>query len=318
MRFKFLGKIYRNEPTSLLIFRRSVIVISIGFLIAILVVLCIEFHDELPSVNTRFTSSDYLPLPRICSDYIIKTIYNNSSSGRPYSGAFLSNYNATFSTGDTMIALNIYITDSTYNVSNQISSMVMAAFDQEYDIYPKYFINGDMLPPFEESLVWKNTYFLSQPTSDRNVYYWKFTRTIKYAIISDIWSYIGTPKYIKQPYIESNLRVLSGIWSAITGFYIFLFGIGLISPWGFVQKLKPFRNEYGKRLSPFVVDSQSDEFDAEEKSDTKEHEISSILRRIENLEKSDRFNKEYIIDVSFLSFAKTDTSLANNSSSTLM
>ncbi|CAG8844486.1 44721_t:CDS:1, partial [Gigaspora margarita] len=93
---------------------------------------------------------------------------------------------------------------------------------------------------------------------------------------------------------------------------------GLISPWGFVQKLKPFRNEYGKRLSSFVMDSQSDKFDTEEKSDTKEHEISSILKRLENLEKSDRFNKEYMIDVSFLSFAKTDTSLANNSSSTLM
>ncbi|CAG8552780.1 4371_t:CDS:1, partial [Gigaspora margarita] len=63
MLIRFLGKIYKNEPTSLLIFRRSVIVISMGLLIAILVGLCIEFHDELPSVNTRFTTSDYLPLP---------------------------------------------------------------------------------------------------------------------------------------------------------------------------------------------------------------------------------------------------------------
>ncbi|KAF0526236.1 hypothetical protein F8M41_014135 [Gigaspora margarita] len=235
MLIRFLGKIYKNEPTSLLIFRRSVIVISIGFLIAILVVLCIEFHDELPSVNTRFTSSDYLPLPnihfyhdynftidcllmdnthltrpRICSDYIIKTMYNNFSSDRPYYGAFLSNYNATFSTGETIITLNIYITNSTYNVSNQISSMVMTAFDQEYDIYmyPKYSINGGIPPPFEESLIWKNMYFLSQPTSDRNIYYWRFTRTIKYAIISDIWNYIGTPNYIKQPYIESNIQAV--------------------------------------------------------------------------------------------------------------
>ncbi|CAG8856508.1 7144_t:CDS:1, partial [Gigaspora margarita] len=59
----------------------------------------------------------------ICSDYIIKTIYNNFSSDRPYSGAFLSNYNATFSTGETIITLHMYITDSTYNVSNQLSSM---------------------------------------------------------------------------------------------------------------------------------------------------------------------------------------------------
>ncbi|CAG8482885.1 16823_t:CDS:2 [Gigaspora rosea] len=303
MLIKFLGKIYKNEPTSLLIFRRFVIVISIGLLIAILIGLCIEFHNELPSVNTRFTSSDYFPLPK-------------------------------------------------------------------YDIFPKALINGDLLSPFEVSLMWKNQYFLSQPTSDRIAYYWRFTRTIKYTLNSDILSYFGKPTYIKQPYIESNMQVvplpfadansnesfitnssaqanqvlyamlqfgaepnaylkeeieqnktilsllgvLGGIWSAITGFYIFLFGLGLFSPWGFVQKLKPFRNEYGKRLSPFVEDSQSDGFNTKEQSDTKEHEISSILKRLENLEKSDRFYKEYIIDVS-LSFVKTDTSLANNSSS---
>ncbi|CAG8744881.1 1175_t:CDS:2 [Gigaspora margarita] len=87
---------------------------------------------------------------------------------------------------------------------------------------------------------------------------------------------------------------------------------------GFSQRLKPFRNEYGKSLSPFVEDSQSDGFDAKEKSDAKEHEISSILKRLENLKKSDRLYKEYIIDVSFLSLAKTDASLANNNSSSLM
>ncbi|KAF0520790.1 hypothetical protein F8M41_016073 [Gigaspora margarita] len=119
--------------------------------------------------------------------------------------------------------------------------------------------------------------------------------------------------YLKEE-IEQKRKLRSwGIWSAITGFYVFLFGFGLISQWGFAQRLKPFRNEYGKSLSPFVEDSQSDGFDAKEKSDAKEHEISSILKRLENLEKSDRLYKEYIIDVSFLSLAKTDASLANNS-----
>ncbi|RIB25558.1 hypothetical protein C2G38_2165640 [Gigaspora rosea] len=328
MLIKFLGKIYKNEPTSLLIFRRFVIVISIGLLIAILIGLCIEFHNELPSVNTRFTSSDYFPLPNIY---------------------FVHEHHFTI---DCFLIYNDYLTP-------------------KYDIFPKALINGDLLSPFEVSLMWKNQYFLSQPTSDRIAYYWRFTRTIKYTLNSDILSYFGKPTYIKQPYIESNMQVvplpfadansnesfitnssaqanqvlyamlqfgaepnaylkeeieqksktilsllgvLGGIWSAITGFYIFLFGLGLFSPWGFVQKLKPFRNEYGKRLSPFVEDSQSDGFNTKEQSDTKEHEISSILKRLENLEKSDRFYKEYIIDVS-LSFVKTDTSLANNSSS---
>ncbi|CAG8713298.1 5928_t:CDS:1, partial [Gigaspora rosea] len=60
------------------------------------------------------------------------------------------------------------------------------------------------------------------------------------------------------------------------------------------------------------MDSQSDEFDTKEKFDTKKHEIPSILKRLENLEKSDRFYKEYIIDFSFLSFAKTGASLDNS------
>ncbi|CAG8769780.1 2307_t:CDS:2, partial [Gigaspora rosea] len=111
------------------------------------------------------------------------------------------------------------------------------------------------------------------------------------------------------------LGIIGGIWSAITGFYIFLFGLGLISPWGFVQRLKPFRNEYEKGLLPYLVDSQSDEYETEEKSDTKDYRISSILNRLENLEKINQLYKECIIDSSFLSFAKMDAPLTNNNSS---
>ncbi|CAG8837379.1 30977_t:CDS:2, partial [Gigaspora margarita] len=196
-----------------------------------------------------------------------------------------------------------------------------------YDIYPKY-INGGILPPFEESLIWKNVYYLSQPKSDRNIYYWRFTRTIKYAINSDILSYFGTPKYIKQSYIESNIQAVpfadtifneSFITNSSTQANRVLYAMFQFAadPNTYLKEEREQKNEYGKSLSPFVVDSQSNGFDAKEKSDTKEHEISSILKRLENLEKSDRFYKEYIIDVSFLSFAKTDASLANNSNSSL-
>ncbi|CAG8775491.1 23650_t:CDS:1, partial [Racocetra persica] len=55
--------------------------------------------------------------------------------------------------------------------------------------------------------------------------------------------------------------------------------------WGFVQKLKPFRNQYEKNLLPCTVDSPSDELDTEEKSGIKEHGNASILKRLDNLEK---------------------------------
>ncbi|RIB25561.1 hypothetical protein C2G38_2067128 [Gigaspora rosea] len=122
---------------------------------------------------------------------------------------------------------------------------------------------------------------------------------------------LADPKIRQREEIEQKdktvlnlLGILGGIWSAITGFYIFLFGLGLISPWGFVQRLKPFRNEYEKGLLPYLVDSQSDEYETEEKSDTKDYRISSILNRLEKLEKINQLYKECIIDSSFLSFAK--------------
>ncbi|CAG8797246.1 749_t:CDS:2, partial [Gigaspora rosea] len=72
----------------------------------------------------------------------------------------------------------------------------------KYDLYPKY--DKQSVSPFEESLYWKNGYVLV----DRSVYFFNFTRIIKYSIVPDIWSYFGRPNYNEQPYIESNIQII--------------------------------------------------------------------------------------------------------------
>ncbi|CAG8492314.1 6391_t:CDS:2, partial [Racocetra fulgida] len=164
-----------------------------------------------------------------CSNYISNTIYDASPS-RPYSGAFLPDYNVTPSTETTIIDLDIFIVDPAYN---------------KYDPNLR---DQSMLTPYDLSLTTKNAYFLSQPKR-----------------------------------------------------------LGLFSPWGFVQKLKPFRKQYETTLLPFTADSSSDELDTEEKSDIKEHGNASILKRLDNLEKF----LQFYIDTSLLPSVKTDASLTD-------
>ncbi|CAG8742739.1 1233_t:CDS:2 [Dentiscutata erythropus] len=107
------------------------------------------------------------------------------------------------------------------------------------------------------------------------------------------------------------LGIIGGIWSFMAAFYIYLFGLGLIYPWGIVQKSRLFKNKYKKKLLPFA-DLQSDEPDIEDKSNTKEYEISSIKKQLDNLKKRVQFY-ENIIDISLLNSIKADD--IDNSSS---
>ncbi|CAG8723866.1 36535_t:CDS:10, partial [Racocetra persica] len=59
--------------------------------------------------------------------------------------------------------------------------------------------------------------------------------------------------------ILNLLGVAGGIWGVIAAFYILLFGPGLISPWGFVQRSKLYRNHYEKNILPSVDESDSTE-----------------------------------------------------------
>ncbi|CAG8786747.1 7836_t:CDS:2, partial [Racocetra persica] len=80
-------------------------------------------------------------------------------------------------------------------------------------------------------------------------------------------------------------------------------GAGLISPWGFVQKSKLFRNRYEKNILPLA-----------DESDTTEDFNSPIQKRLNNLEKRIQFYENYIIDNSLLnSIKKEDQSTISNS-----
>ncbi|CAG8810298.1 4446_t:CDS:2, partial [Cetraspora pellucida] len=112
--------------------------------------------------------------------------------------------------------------------------------------------------------------------------------------------------------VLSLLGILGGIWSALTAFYIFLFGLGLISPWGFVQRSRPFKRQYQQSL----LNSQSDKSNEKEYLITEEPENLSIQKRLDDLEKRverlERINnyyREYIIDTSFITSIKSDSSL---------
>ncbi|CAG8810034.1 16417_t:CDS:2, partial [Cetraspora pellucida] len=183
-------------------------------------------------------------------------------------------------------------------------------------------------PPtaFEESLVYKNLYYLSQPKNDINIYFWRFNRVIRQPISSPFLGYLGYSLHNgneNQPYIESDLQavpfilsllgIIGGIWSSMVAFYVFLFGLGIISPWGFVQRSKPFKDAYKEKLSLLALDLQSDEPDINEKPNIKEFEISSMRKRLDNFEKRLQFY-ENIVDTSILTSDKTNASPTTGSS----
>ncbi|CAG8534356.1 30098_t:CDS:10 [Gigaspora margarita] len=110
------------------------------------------------------------------------------------------------------------------------------------------------------------------------------------------------------------LGILGGIWSAMAAFYVFLFGLGLISPWGFVHKSRPFKDQYKKNLLMTTMDLQFDKLDEIEKYSTEKYENSSSQKRLDDLEKQvehlkklNQFYIECIIDTSFLNSIKTDS-----------
>jgi len=53
----------KNEPKSILIFRRSVVVILIALTIVAFVILCKGVQDEIPSINTTLNVAKSLPVP---------------------------------------------------------------------------------------------------------------------------------------------------------------------------------------------------------------------------------------------------------------
>ncbi|KAF0501057.1 hypothetical protein F8M41_020170 [Gigaspora margarita] len=336
-----LFRLTYSEPTSVKIFRRSVIVLCVGLSIAVFIVLCIQIYNELPTVNIIYRTARNLPTPNIyfnygynftvncaftnttgnynCDNAISRTTYNTTKS--QYIVSFVSN---TAITSPVTYALSINITDPRYNITNQTDYMEMYAYDKEYDlnIIP---LSGNQIQ-FEDSLIH---------------YEWTFDRCIRKALILDALSYFGRQKYLKMPYLDSHmstvstansdlrtnnsyfailrlmtsppfivteeteersktilnvLGIIGGIWSGVAAFYIFLFGPGLISPWGFVQT-RLFKSHYKKDALPFVY----------EPDNTDDSNIS-IQNKLNNLEKRIEFYDRFIFDDPLLDFIKQESS----------
>ncbi|CAG8811949.1 36449_t:CDS:2, partial [Racocetra persica] len=186
--------------------------------------LFIEVYNELPSIKTTYNSVDSVPIPHIyfahnynftilctmqnlnndsegyreCSESIIAPKYNPNNI-LSYSGAFLSDYVVNSDTGPTLFDLDIFIIDP-------IFAMVMSALDSEYDNNLQDLAGTPT--PFENSNFIKNQYYIGQPQNDRITYLWSFSRTIRNIIIPNILSYFGSPRYIRMPYIESNMQLV--------------------------------------------------------------------------------------------------------------
>ncbi|CAG8768787.1 21227_t:CDS:2 [Dentiscutata erythropus] len=287
---------------------------------------------------TSFIEAAYLPVPNIyfnhdynftilcdstknavavnddCNEFIIETRNTTNSdllNYYKYSGAFQPNYNATSDTGGTLFTLSIYITDPQYNSSNQ-----------KYDNYD---IDGQVLrgtpTPFEQSLFDSNEYFISQPKDDIIVNY-KCKIPEVYVVFPLAAPFMPSSNPVvkiekeqRNKTVFNLLGILGGIWSAMAAFYVFLFGLGLIAPWGFIHRSRPFKNQYEQDLLITTLDLQVNEFDDEKISGIEEHENSSTQKRLDDLEKQverlkkfNKFYREYIIDISFLNSIKTNSS----------
>ncbi|CAG8570030.1 6172_t:CDS:10 [Dentiscutata heterogama] len=298
-----------------------------------------ELSKEQPSISIDFNLSDKIPLPNMhiillltvivptdnysgsCPDYINNFKYSPSGvSDRPYGGAFLPNFDVTLKTGIPETILVIYVTDPGYNVSSQSTSINMEMInDLDYDLYLNPSRYNNPPTPFDYSLNLKNMFLLSQPKNDRVIVPLDDTNSLNktanrtlYAEIrffTDPSSPTKEEKEIKNKSVLNLLGIIGGIWSAMAAFYALLFGFGIISPWGLVQKSKLFKNKYKDKLLPFAADLQSEEHGTEEKLDTKERRNSSMQKRLDNLERRVQFY-DNVIDISLLTSVKTDASPA--------
>ncbi|CAG8492145.1 11606_t:CDS:10 [Dentiscutata erythropus] len=324
---RFLATETIGEPKTVKIIRYVVIFISVGLSIAVFVILCLGLRNELPSVDISYSTAKSLPTPwnYNCNNYISNTAFNTTS--KKYYAGFSSSNDITTRIG---YALSIKIIDPSYNITNQTDYMEMTAYDRRYDlnVIPP---SGQEIQ-FEETLSLKNTYFFGQPRNDIARYDWVFDRCIRHALVTDVLSYFGRQKYTDIPYLDSHMSTVStassglllqfnastpfivteekeqrsktvltvlgnigGIWSVVAAFYIFLFGPGLISPWGFIQT-KIFKDHYKRDVLPFVYEP-----------DTTEDFDTSIQKRLDNLEKRIQFYDKFIFDDPLINFIKKDS-----------
>ncbi|CAG8820975.1 10788_t:CDS:2, partial [Racocetra persica] len=115
--------------------------------------------------------------------------------------------------------------------------------------------------------------------------------------------FIVDPKLVIRKEIEQRSKSLTGYY----GWNLEFHGYGMIYPWGLVQRLGPFKEKYKEKLSSLDVELQSDDPDIKETFNTKEYEISSIRKQLNDFEKRLKFY-ENIVDTSILISNETGAS----------
>ncbi|CAG8739231.1 5241_t:CDS:2, partial [Cetraspora pellucida] len=292
--------------------------------------------------NSKFTS---------CSNFINPNKYNGSlypPFTSPYVGTFIPNYIFTSEYDlhinfnypltafeKTLVYKNVYLLSQPKNdriayywkfnrvIRQPISSSFLGCLG--YSLHAEYkdqpYIESELqVVPFPDTM-------FNTTSNRRNIYIKKHsgsniltrnTEAINGSYFTSI-TFIPPKGLVIRKEIEQRsksllglLGIIGGIWSSMVAFYISLFGIGIISPWGFVQKSRLFKDKYRANLLSLAVDLQSEEPDIKKTSNTKEYEISSIRNELDNLIKKVQFY-ENIVDTSILNSNKTNTSSVTNS-----
>ncbi|KAF0542800.1 hypothetical protein F8M41_004426 [Gigaspora margarita] len=261
-----LFRITYSEPTLVKIFRRSVIVLCVGLSIAI-------FYRNY-SCNNAISRPTYNTTK---SQYVVSFVSNTAAITSQATYVLSINitdprYNITNQTD----YLEMYAYDKEYDLNIIPLSGKQIQFEESFFVKNIYFFGQprDDIAHYEWTFdrcircvlifdvlsYFGREKYLTMPYLDSHM---STVSTANSDLRTNntyftILHFITTPPFIlteeteeRSKTILSVLGIIGGIWSGVAAFYIFLFGPGLISPWGFVQS-RLFKNHYKKDVLPFV------------------------------------------------------------------
>nr|CAG8589656.1 11363_t:CDS:2 [Entrophospora candida] len=319
-----------TEPRSILYFRRSVIVISLLFLIGTLVILCFRVFDEQSNITTTLAPINNPIVPGFGQDFNIScSLYydyygTNSTScdeyivqpkkigydNYPYVGYFspkgninLTKYNDTV--GLHFVYLHINIKNSTapddYTREFRMTLYDAGKFFHKIDVY--ILLNKDFntsVTPFEESLFYMNKHTLTGhsvediPVNPSSTDYAIIRISPQSFIIAEEQEQSLIVLYNRSNTIISTIGTIAAFHSAAVFIYVFLFGVDSIKPWGFAHSgCCGFKRKAKEGLLP-IVEPRA------QKSSEK------LLGRIEELESFKIILEKYVVNTSLLETIKEE------------
>ncbi|CAG8650206.1 14781_t:CDS:2, partial [Dentiscutata heterogama] len=103
--------------------------------------------------------------------------------------------------------------------------------------------------------------------------------------------------------VTSLLGIIAGIYGALVGFYVILFGDLIIEPRGLVQGL--FKNRMKKNLLPYISGTKDVEgYDEIRTQEGEDFEKLLLQQRVEDLEKFKSYLEDFVVGTSLLDFIK--------------